>query len=80
MASTRDFLLIFGECATLMCRNALSRGYLKFAFSGPVTMSTTLFDRSWDPHIFFQLSSTQNNPYIEFILHAKFEKSWIVRS
>ena len=43
VASTRDFLLIFGECATLMARNVLSRG----------TMATGFCDISWDSHIFF---------------------------
>ena len=52
MASTSDFLLIFGECATLMFQVEDS---LKFAFFGPVTMVAGLFDISWDPHIFFNI-------------------------
>ena len=40
-------------------------------------MTTGRFDISWDPHFIF---FTQKNPYIDFILQAKFEKVWIVRS
>ena len=53
MASTCDFLSIFGDCVTLTGRIVLSRGFLKSAFFGPVTMATERFDISWDPHLFF---------------------------
>ena len=46
VASTSHFLLIFGDCATLIYRNILSRGFLKSAFFGPVTMATGHFDLS----------------------------------
>ena len=54
--------------------------FLKFAFFSLVTMAAGLLDISWDPHIFFSVSSTQNNPYIDITLHATFEEVWIVRS
>ena len=62
VASTCDFLLILGNCATLIGRSVLSRGFLKSAFFGPVTMTTGLFDISWDPTYFF------NIPILKIIL------------
>ena len=44
VASACDFLLIFGDCATLTSRSS----------NIPVTMTAGLFDLSWNPHIFFQ--------------------------
>ena len=77
VASTCDFLLIFSECATLMRRNVLSRGFFKTAFFGPVTMATGLFDKT--PTYFFYVFYLKQS-YIDFILHVKFENVWIVRS
>ena len=80
VASTCDFLLIFGDCATLMGRSVLSEGFFKVCIFRSRNYGTRTFWHIVEPPYIFSISSTQNNPYIEFILHAKFEKVWIVRS
>ena len=45
VASACDFLLIFGDCATLTCRSS----------NIPVTMTAGLFDLSWNPTYFFNI-------------------------
>ena len=55
VTSTCDFLLIFGDCATLMGRSVLSRGFLKSAFFGPVTMAQDVLTYLGTPTYFFNI-------------------------
>ena len=81
VASTCDFLLIFGECATLMGRNVLSKEIFKVCtFWSCNYASNRIFQHILGPPHIFSIFSTQNNPCIDFFLHAKFENVWIVRS
>ena len=53
------FVLIFDDFATLMGRSVLSRGFLKSAFFGPVTMATYL----GTPTYFFNILCSKKSLY-----------------
>ena len=80
VASTCNFLLIFCDCATLIGRSVLSRRFFKVYIFRSRNYDNRTFWHILGSPLIFSISSTQKSPYIDFILQAKFEKVWIVRS